>query len=161
MWTLGPGQDWRHPPVWGGRFFCSKQFLVPPMHRFVDHFLQVNGNIAKAKTKPKAWLHIPATELVSLFAMEVSLGGQRTYQEGVMKFCLFMETYTQIIYTTIPSILLLSLCILYCLGDFLKGSGGNNQTPPKVAQGYWARSSPKCSKWTSNPAGLGSAKVYR
>eukprot|EP00667_Euglena_gracilis_P014552 EG_transcript_15072 len=43
---------------------------------------KVNGNIAKAKTKPKAWLHIPATELVSLFAMEVSLGGQRTYQEG-------------------------------------------------------------------------------
>ena len=35
------------------------------------------------KTKPKDMLHVPTAELHSLFALEVSFGGERTFSEGV------------------------------------------------------------------------------
>mmetsp|Transcript_63 Transcript_63/g.171 ORF Transcript_63/g.171 Transcript_63/m.171 type:complete len:570 (-) Transcript_63:18-1727(-) len=43
---------------------------------------KIHPNGAKHKTKPKDMLHIPAAEVHTLVAQEVSFGGERTFAEG-------------------------------------------------------------------------------
>ena len=43
---------------------------------------KIHPNGAKCKTKPKDMLHIPAAEVHTLVALEVTFGGERTFAEG-------------------------------------------------------------------------------
>lgn len=85
---------WGYPPpclllqiCWGCAVFqrICIQFSTEKCRCFVQSqcHLQVHPNGQKQKTKPREMVHIPTSELCSLFAIEVSFGGEKTFSEGI------------------------------------------------------------------------------